>query len=93
MISNSANPRAYYLPENKPSCSIKRSRIAREIIIHEITAAMEKISSSSYTSKNQNNNNNNNEMHYPKYKITMAPKCILNVSNSIYHKLETNTKE
>ena len=90
--STISRPRAYYLPENKPSCSIKRSRIAREIIIHEITAAMEKISSSSYTSKNQNNNNNN-EMHYPKYKITMAPKCILNVSNSIYHKLETNTKE
>ena len=58
--STNSRPRAYYLPENKPSCSIKRSRIAREIIIHEITAAMEKISSSSYTSKNQNNNNNNN---------------------------------
>lgn len=76
--------RAYELPENIPACSIKRSRIAREVIINEIEAAMEKITSSSKLSE---------ELNEPQYKIAMTPNCIFNLSKSIYHKLETGTKE
>ena len=76
--------RAYQLPENIPACSIKRSRIAREVIINEIEAAMKKISSFSKSSE---------EHDEPRYKISMTPTCIFNLSNSMYHKLETGTKE
>ena len=78
-------PRAYQLSENIPQCSIKRSRIAREIVMKEIIAAMEKISATTTPSSS--------EQYSPRYKIAMSPKCVLNVSNSMYHKLETNAKE
>ena len=78
-------PRAYELPENIPSCSIKRSRIARTIIINEIEVVLSKFTSAI--------GKNDDLIGAQPYKIGISGTCIFNLTNSMYEKLEKNTKE
>ena len=83
--TNDVRPRAYELPENIPPCSIKRSRIARTIIINEIEAVLSKFTSAVVKNADLTGTQ--------PYKIGISGTCIFNLTNSMYEKLETNTKE